>query len=77
MTALVHHDAYDADSVPDGHRFPMRKYSIVAQRLRDVGCTFRQPDLASRDMLAGVHDPAYVDAILQQTLDPAKARRIG
>ena len=77
MTPLVHHPAYDAESVPDGHRFPMRKYSLVAERLSAAGRSFHVPDLASRDALALVHDPAYVDAILGQTLDRAGARRIG
>jgi acetoin utilization deacetylase AcuC-like enzyme len=77
MTPLVHHPAYDAESVPDGHRFPMRKYSLVAERLRAAGREFHQPELASRTALASVHDPAYVDAILGQTLDRVGARRIG
>ena len=77
MTPLVHHPAYDADSVPDGHRFPMRKYSLVAKRLRAAGRDFHVPELASRDALASVHALPYVDAVLDQTVDRAAARRIG
>lgn len=77
MTLLVHHPAYDAESVPDGHRFPMRKYSIIAERLRRAGRSFETPGLASAGALSRVHVPAYVEAILQQTLDPKAARRIG
>ncbi|MCI4645431.1 MAG: histone deacetylase [Hyphomonadaceae bacterium] len=77
MAALVHHPAYDAESVPDGHRFPMRKYSLVAERLRAAGRGFHVPELASVATLSRVHDPAYVEAILSQTLDKASARRIG
>ncbi|MEO0817709.1 MAG: histone deacetylase [Pseudomonadota bacterium] len=77
MTPLIHHPAYDADSVPDGHRFPMRKYSIVADRLRAAGRSFLAPELASAAALSAVHAPGYVDAILSQTLDRKAARRIG
>ncbi|MEM9740172.1 MAG: histone deacetylase [Pseudomonadota bacterium] len=77
MTPLVHHPAYDAQSVPNGHRFPMRKYSIVADRLRAAGRSFLTPDLASAAALSAVHDAGYVDAILTQTLERNVARRIG
>jgi len=55
----------------------MRKYSIVADRLRAAGRSFISPDLASPAALCGAHDPAYVDAILSQSLDRKAARRIG
>lgn len=74
---LIHHTDYDASSVPDGHRFPMRKYSRVAERLRSRGAVFTVPRLAPEAWLMAVHDPAYVAAILNQTLDRAAARRIG
>ena len=77
MVQLVHHPAYDAETVPDGHRFPMRKYSIVAERLRAAGRSFVTPALASSTALAGVHDTAYVEAVLVQTLERKAARRIG
>ncbi|MEM1150116.1 MAG: histone deacetylase [Pseudomonadota bacterium] len=77
MTPLIHHPAYDANTVPDGHRFPMRKYTLVAERLRAAGRSFLTPELASSAALSAVHDEAYVDAILNQTLDRKAARRIG
>lgn len=77
MTPLIHHPAYDAETVPDGHRFPMRKYSIVADRLRAAGRSFLTPELASASALSAVHDGAYVEAILGQTLHDKAARRIG
>ncbi|MEM1106714.1 MAG: histone deacetylase [Pseudomonadota bacterium] len=77
MISLVHHSAYDAETVPDGHRFPMRKYSRVAERLRAAGRTFEAPPLASAAALSSVHDHDYVRAILDQSLDAKRARRIG
>lgn len=55
----------------------MRKYSIVAERLRKAGRQFETPGLASAAVLSRVHAPAYVDSILSQTLDAQAARRIG
>ncbi|MEL6662727.1 MAG: histone deacetylase, partial [Pseudomonadota bacterium] len=46
-------------------------------RLRAAGRSFISPDLASPAALSGAHDPAYVDAILSQSLDRKAARRIG
>ena len=77
MTPLLHHKDYDAETVPDGHRFPMRKYSRVAEALRVRGRTFLPPDAATRDALCAVHDPAYVDAVLEARLDAKAARKIG
>lgn len=74
---LVHHPAYDAASVADGHRFPMRKYSLVAALLRERGHAFAEPRPASPEELETVHDPAYVAAILDGKLDARAARRIG
>ncbi|MEO0465724.1 MAG: histone deacetylase [Pseudomonadota bacterium] len=77
MPPLVHHPAYDADTVPDGHRFPMRKYSLLAARLRQSGAQFHTPDLALQDTVSRVHDGDYVDAVFHQTLEPRAARQIG
>lgn len=77
LPVLVHHPAYDAASVADDHRFPMRKYSLVAALLRERGHGFVEPRPASSEELETVHDPAYVAAILDGTLDAKAARRIG
>lgn len=77
MPPLVHHPAYDANSVPDGHRFPMRKYSLLADRLRQAGASFHVPDLARQEIIAQAHTPDYVQAVFNQTLDKKAARQIG
>lgn len=42
-----------------------------------VPAQVRRPEPAPREWLERVHDPAYVDAVLTQTLDPRIVRRIG
>ena len=82
MVAIFYHDEYDAQTVPDGHRFPMRKYRETGQRLKALGLVsaerpFRRPKPASFDMIAQAHDPAYVRAVFDQTVDEKTARVIG
>ncbi len=80
MLPLVHHPAYVPPMPPD-HRFPMDKFRRVMKRLLDDGVVktaqVHCPEPAPRRWLERVHDPDYVDAILTQTLDPKRARRIG
>lgn len=77
MPLLVHHPDYDAHTVADGHRFPMRKYALVAEMLRADGHTFFAPVHAPESWLQLAHAPGYVRAILSQTLDAKAARTIG
>jgi acetoin utilization deacetylase AcuC-like enzyme len=77
MLPLVHHPDYDADTVADDHRFPMRKYALVADMLRAEGHAFLAPVHAPESWLHLAHAPAYVSAILSQTLDAKAARTIG
>lgn len=74
---LIHHPAYDAPTVADNHRFPMRKYSLVAQKMRARGEMLVQPPLATPEQLEQVHHGAYVDAVLNCTMDARQARTIG
>lgn len=67
--------------LPDGHTFPMAKYSrlrelVVAEGIVDAD-DLRVPGAATRDELLLVHAPAYVDAVLEGTLGPQEQRRIG
>lgn len=77
MIPLLHNPDYDAVSVPDGHRFPMRKYTLVRDLLKTRGGNFVASELAPVEWLKAVHDSNYVDAILNQTLDRKSARKIG
>lgn len=74
---LIHHPDYDAADVVDGHRFPMRKYTLLANLLRSGGARLIEPKPATPEQLETVHTPAYVDAILSGALDAKLARKIG
>ena len=81
MTLHAWSSARYAIPLPDGHRFPIEKY----QRLRDCVLAeelvrpehLHEPARVRADDLTLVHDPAYVRAIEDGTLDPAALRRIG
>jgi acetoin utilization deacetylase AcuC-like enzyme len=58
----------------------MQKFARLAEILRDDGLVphgFVTPEPIAREDLIGAHTPAYVDAVLGRTLDPAAVRRIG
>lgn len=74
---LIHHPDYDAASVGDAHRFPMRKYTLVADLLRGQGHTLIRPELATPEALEIVHSPDYVSRVLTSSLDRKEARKIG
>ncbi len=76
--ALVHHPEYVA-VLPPGHSFPMDKYGLVMRALADIGAMFTTyaPDPAPRDWIEEVHDPTYVAAVFDGTLDRDAERRIG
>ena len=76
---ICFHPAYEA-ALPDGHRFPMRKYGLLAEALRARGLVpdgFVQPELADAAMLERAHDPAYVAGILACDVPRAIERDIG
>lgn len=77
MLPIIHHPDYDAASVGDDHRFPMRKYTLLADNLRARGMEFEQPPHATQRELEAAHDPDYVWAVLASNLDRKLARRVG
>ncbi len=73
------HPAYEA-ALPEGHRFPMQKYSRLAEILRARGLVpdgFVTPEPADAALLAGAHDRAYVEAVLTAQVPRAIERAIG
>jgi acetoin utilization deacetylase AcuC-like enzyme len=67
--------------LPEGHKFPMAKYSklrerIVSEGILDAGDLHEAP-LASLDDLRLVHDPGYIDAVAAGTVSREIQRRIG
>lgn len=64
--------------LPPGHRFPMRKYAALRERVAVIaGDLLRIPAAATDAELVRAHDPAYVAAACSGTLDPQAQRRIG
>lgn len=65
--------------LPEGHRFPMRKYALLREslleRLPDV--ILQEAPAATADELSLVHTSPYVDAVLQGGLSPQAQREIG
>ena len=67
--------------LPQGHRFPMEKYSGLRQRLQADGRfapqDFVVPDAAADRDILRAHDPAYLARVVGGALDAAELRRIG
>ncbi len=64
--------------LPPGHRFPMRKYAALRERVATfAGDLLRVPPAATDAELARAHDPAYVAAVAAGTLGVDALRRIG
>ena len=64
--------------LPPGHRFPMRKYAALRERVAPMaGVRLDEPAAATVAELTRVHDASYVAAVLDGTLDTAALRRIG
>ena len=67
--------------LPEGHKFPMAKYSGLRERILAEGIVepqdLHEAPAASWDDLRLVHDPAYVDAVANGTLPREAQRRIG
>lgn len=81
MLPIVHHPLYDAISVPDEHRFPMRKYSLLPLQLMQERLvypnSFYAPELASVSELTRAHSAEYVEAILNGKLDRKAQKKLG
>jgi len=65
--------------LPPGHRFPMRKYSLLRDRVRAQlpGVQLLEAPAALDGELALVHDPVYITAVAEGLLSPAQQREIG
>ena len=67
--------------LPEGHKFPMAKYSRLRQRIIAQGIVsaddLREAPVAAWAELELVHDPAYVEAVRSGTVAKDIQRRIG
>lgn len=76
---IAFHPAYEA-SLPAGHRFPMRKYGLLAETLIAKGLAplgFVTPELATAEVLVRAHDSDYVEAVLTGAVSREIERAIG
>jgi len=76
---IVSHPAYVA-SLPEGHRFPMRKYGRLAELLVEMGLApggFAVPEPAPPEWIALAHDRDYVDQVTAHAVPREIERRIG
>jgi acetoin utilization deacetylase AcuC-like enzyme len=77
---LYYHDHFVLP-LPQGHRFPMEKYSWLRQRLEDDAqfnhFEFVVPERATIDELQLAHDPFYVEKVFQGQMSEKEMRRIG
>lgn len=67
--------------LPPGHRFPMRKYSLLRERLLASGefseADFLTPPAATDEELCRAHSPEYVRRIASGDISAAELKRIG
>ena len=79
LLPIVFHPAYEA-ALPEGHRFPMRKYGRLAEVLSEKGLAARgfvEPEEASAELIALAHERTYVDQVLTCSVPQDIERRIG
>ncbi|MEP7367266.1 MAG: histone deacetylase [Acidobacteriota bacterium] len=77
MLDLYYTDHYTLP-LPEGHRFPKDKYRLLRESLeRDSRFRFHAAPMAAPNVIASAHDPAYVRAFCDGTLDAAAMRKIG
>lgn len=76
MLHVVHHPDYVVTARGGAHHFS--KYAAVMDILRAGGdLTEHRPESMPCQWIEAAHDPAYVEAVLTATVDPAIERRIG
>jgi acetoin utilization deacetylase AcuC-like enzyme len=67
--------------LPQGHRFPMRKYRLLRELVAARGLPGKHalsvPEPIGRPELELVHDPAYVEAVFAGSLSERRIRRLG
>ena len=77
---VFYSDHYTID-LPEGHRFPMRKYRMLRYALVEAGIITEDElldaPLIDRDDLLLAHTERYVDGVMHGTLDRLEQRRIG
>jgi len=77
---LVYHPSYSFP-FPGRHRFPMEKFRLLHERLRDSGiasaANLHRPGRARPALLSLAHCPDYLDRFLGNRLGEREAKRMG
>jgi acetoin utilization deacetylase AcuC-like enzyme len=76
---ILHCDQF-AYPLPEGHRFPAIKYTLLRERVEAElvpPCELLVPDAASDEALLRVHHPEYLGKVICGTLTGREMRRIG
>jgi acetoin utilization deacetylase AcuC-like enzyme len=80
MLKIAFHPIYK-HPLPEGHRFPMEKYDLLPQQLVYEGTckpiNFFEPEIPNYKHFFTVHNSDYFFDLLNITLDPKAARKIG
>jgi acetoin utilization deacetylase AcuC-like enzyme len=80
MFPIAFHPIYK-HPLPQGHRFPMEKYDLLPQQLLHEGTAnksdFFEPDVCPIDLVLKIHTQDYVSDLLNLTLNPKAARKVG
>ena len=67
--------------LPEGHRFPMRKYAMLRERVEAANLSKNDPlcvpQGASDEQILRAHDAGYLQRVVSGTLEAAEIRRIG
>ncbi len=80
MFPIAFHPIYK-HPLPEGHRFPMLKYDLLPKQLLHEGTAektdFFEPEICDLHYVLAIHEKQYVDDLLNLTLDPKLARKVG
>ncbi len=79
MIGVAYADEYVL-SVPDGHKFPMEKYSLLYEQLKHSGIIEKnqiKPSLLLDDHLVNVHEKSYVNRLRNFEITPREQRVSG
>jgi acetoin utilization deacetylase AcuC-like enzyme len=67
--------------LPEGHRFPMKKYSMLRERVEQNGICgpgeLRTPHAVTNEEIFRAHDPDYLERVVAGTLTVKQMRKIG
>lgn len=80
MLKIAFHPNYILN-LPPGHRFPMEKYDLLPRQLMYEGTVdqsnFFAPNIPELDLVLNVHNPVYVNRLVNLELSPREQRKTG